>query len=185
MNFHRAAWINELAVPKPMMDHRSHSLELCRFRFNATATARGCLVGLCSAFVAHGALAQTMPATAPDAPLVKADPTSISRTPLLREGSEVLEATARVALDNERGTWTATLASPESGEPGRTMTLLPCARLSEIQRQLQSASSSSARFRLSGEVYVFRGQNYLLPTQAQLIELEETSVGEPTAASAA
>ena len=128
-----------------------------------------------------------MPATVADAAPVKpnSDPTAIFRAPLLREGSQILEADASISHDAERGVWRAAVAASEPGQPARMLTLLPCARLTEIQRHLESASSPSARFELSGEVFVFRGQNYLLPTHAPMIESEGPLTDQTSSQSAA
>lgn len=139
------------------------------------------------------------------------DPMKSFRAPLLREGSTLVEARARLRKEAQQNWWTLIVDddddSSSSGatthSPPHELILLPCTRLAEMVRIMESAAarsgSSSAsiggdvQFKVSGRVYVFRDRNYFLPTHAVVISeitaspatMAATTASAPAATSAA
>lgn len=107
--------------------------------------------------------------------------------PLLREGSTLVEAHARLRRDPATNWWIIVIepadnvSSANGGwrthEAPHEMTLLPCTRLTEMERIIEATHGGDARFRVNGRVYVFRDRNYFLPTHAAVIS---EPAGEPT-----
>jgi len=89
---------------------------------------------------------------------------------LLPEGSSVVSRTGRLAHEGQW--WIFTSDSDDSLPPTK---LLPNANLEVIVRTLRGASAP-IRFTVSGEVTVFEGENFLLPTSA----LRASGAVEPT-----
>jgi hypothetical protein len=124
------------------------------------------------------------------------DPLQTFRAPLLREGSMLVEAHAILRREGEPAWWVlhveprdASVASVGGGAdvvaatPARPIAAseliaLPCTRLSEMERIIDSASAHEARdvrFKVSGRVFVFRDRNYFLPTHAVVVSAESAT----------
>lgn len=130
----------------------------------------------------RSALAQTAPPTEPAAIKTgSSDALPIFRAPLMREGSAILDVRATIHKDPQRGWWTITLPATRANVPPSELTLLPCTRLSEMQRIVEASPNRRVEFQVSGRVCVYRGRNYLLPTYAPVIEEQETVVSIPPA----
>jgi hypothetical protein len=140
------------------------------------------------------ARAQTMPATSPAATRTgeepgasstaearEGDPLVIFHAPLLREGSALVEARSRLVADETAGGWKLLLEQSKPGEPAHDLVLLPCTTLSEMRRFVESAPDQTIIFQVTGDIFVYRGRNYVLPTHAPVITQEEK---KPPAASA-
>lgn len=97
--------------------------------------------------------------------------TGPKKTMLLREGSFLSRARGTMERDARSGLWKLVLDRTEmrwdSGTaPQYELLLLPCSLLSEMERLVSSIPDQSVLFEVSGQVYVYRGRNYLLPTNA-------------------
>src|SRR5688572_26820875 len=126
------------------------------------ATAARCLAlgFMTAALFAAPASARQTPGGDSAAPL---------RAPLLREGSTLVEARARLQRASAQDWWTLVLDAdgPGAGSTRTTTTgpaplneliVLPCSRLVEMERILArapEADASATRFEVSGRVYVF------------------------------
>src|SRR5262245_9764143 len=111
------------------------------------------------------------------------DALGMFRAPLLREGSHLELAKATATRDARTGEWKLLVERADSGvatdggNPGAAggeapryeFTLLPCARLAEMQRIIESSPDHRVTFQVSGQVLVFRGRNYLLPTYTPVL----------------
>jgi hypothetical protein len=117
---------------------------------------------------------------APDATTVQAagaeagagdsnEPESRSRLRLLREGSTLLRVVGRLHRDESTGAWRFTIDPDEPYAPRHELTVMPCALLTEMQRMVESAPNAQLVFEMTGEVYVYRLRNYLLPTHPPLL----------------
>ncbi|HVP73360.1 MAG TPA: hypothetical protein VMS30_06445 [Phycisphaerales bacterium] len=142
------------------------------------------------------AAALAAPASAQQPQVV--DSAAAVRAPLLREGSTLVEARARLQRHGTQEWWTLILDADSPGlaptgsttagsHPLHELIVLPCSRLMEMERILASApepEASNTRFEVSGRVYVFRDRNYFLPTHAAVISAMPAPPPPPPAASA-
>jgi len=114
--------------------------------------------------------ASTEPALeASDAPQSK--PAEAQRRWLLREGSVLVKARGTVDRDPATGWWQFTVRQEVDARVKQTLGLLPCSLLDEMVRVEESLPGREVVFELTGEIFVYRGHNFLLPTIApQLIE---------------
>jgi hypothetical protein len=136
--------------------------------------------GLLAAGAAAGAASNTQPADSRPAPMpaptmraVEAPArTAADAGALLREGSFLLQTKGSVHRDEESGWWTFRVAPGDPREQIGDLTLLPCTLLENLEQLLESTpQEQQTLFDLSGQVFVYRGRNYLLPTHApRLIE---------------
>ncbi len=103
------------------------------------------------------------PANQPQAP---ADTQATTGTKLLREGTFLTARRGRVA----RGVTGELLFTFDADAQGRSdgpMVLLPCMNLAGMEKILDRAGES-VTFTLSGQVFVYKGRNYILPTLYQV-----------------
>lgn len=105
--------------------------------------------------------------------------------PLRREGEALRKRDGRLLPTGERGYAVFILeADPEAGdEKPLAMVVAPCMTLESMERLLQDRGDN-LRFTITGQVYTYRGVNYLLPTSQPkpwLIDAgrEEQLVNEP------
>ena len=105
---------------------------------------------------------------------------------LLREGSLLVQARGAVERAPATGWWQFTLRDEADPRVKQTLGLLPCSLLDEMVRVEESLPGHEVVFEVTGQVYVYRGRNFLLPTIApQLIEYgppEEEAATEPPSA---
>ena len=77
--------------------------------------------------------------------------------------------------DPAQNWWTLVLdAPPESSSSPvahTQLTVLPCTRLSEMERILEATPGNHVRFLVTGRVYVYRARNYILPSHAAVISM--------------
>ena len=87
-----------------------------------------------------------------------------SPPPLLREGSFVMGATGTLRRDGDR--WVFQVAPAEPTDVSRELTMLPCTLLANLEKLVESMPGDDFAFDLTGQVFVYNGRNYLLPTHA-------------------
>lgn len=113
------------------------------------------------------------------------DPMAAFAAPLLREGSHLMEARARLRLNRDSNQWELVLDPQEGAAAGVAMAALPCTRLAEMQRIVESTPRQRLVFMVNGAVYVYRDRNFILPTHAAVIVEDDDEAGagqpEPTA----
>ncbi len=102
------------------------------------------------------------------------------RPPLLREGSRIVQVTGVVRRDETDGTWTFVIDDGRAG-PSYELTIMPCAFLGEMEQMIAIAANDHLVFEVTGQVYVYREQNYLMPTHPPLLIRHELSAPETTA----
>lgn len=134
-------------------------------------------------FAGH-ALAQDEAAPKDDAPAAESTPAADVELPgalskedeaprrwLMREGSLLVQARGTMDRDPDTGWWRFTLRTDEKSKVTQTLGLLPCSLLGEMVRIASSLDGRTVVFEVTGQIYVYRGKNFLLPTIApQLIE---------------
>lgn len=96
---------------------------------------------------------------------------------LLREGQVLVHRVGRVVSGNG-GYWTFVSDNGVDGTGDQPLRLLPCQNLMGIERVMYDRGGS-LRFSLSGQVLVFEGHNYLIPT---VYRLEQDRDGNTVAA---
>lgn len=131
------------------------------------------MISLVFAIWASGAMAQPLTI----APVANRAPT------LVREGAFVVEREGRLTqLDS--GEWVFVFEASD-GEPDLpTMILEPSLNLMAMRR-LSETGGAAARFRVSGEVFVHRGRNHLLPTRYAVMNAATTSARQESASKVA
>ncbi len=104
-----------------------------------------------------------------EAPVVQPEPDARRRPDTLRPGPGTLVREGTI-LANRRGRmapldggWVYVFDSDSEGRAEPTMTLLPCLRLAEMRR-LAEGRHESLTLVTTGQVFVYRQRNYLLPT---------------------
>lgn len=81
---------------------------------------------------------------------------------LLREGSFIANRKGRM-LRASSGDWAMTFDADASGPADPPMILMPCLNLMAMEKIAERASDGLT-FSVSGQVFVYKGKNYLLPT---------------------
>ncbi len=106
---------------------------------------------------------QTTPASGPATAVPEATSESRKRPPLLREGSYLSRVEGHLRLDETRSEWLFVPTARERGGLQRELTLLPCEPLAEAVRTFR-LSPSPMVFEATGQVFIYHGRNYLLPS---------------------
>ena len=144
--------------------------------------ARSMALAALAAMINLHAAAQTSSSPSPNAlasgsPRVssasESDPLAVFRTVLLREGSRVIDARARLVHDATRNHWLLAIEDPNAIGGERSVTALPCTKLVEMQQIVQSTPGGRVLFEVTGQVFTYRNQNYLLPTHAVVLADEQ------------
>lgn len=98
------------------------------------------------------------------------DPLAVFRAPLLREGSHLIEAKAIIKRDPVSNAWMLIINPENQSSLSYELILLPCTRLAEMNRIVEAGPDHNVTFQVTGQVFVYRGRNYLLPTHAPMVE---------------
>lgn len=113
------------------------------------------------------AAAPATPAPAPGTPAASAigtAPGATTAAPLRREGQFIITRRARMVRAPGGGPgWLMVFEADSSGMQDPPMYVLPCQLLEDMEAILQQ-QGDSAVFIISGQVYVYRGANYIMPT---------------------
>jgi hypothetical protein len=103
------------------------------------------------------------PSTAP--PAVEQAPAAPNRRVrtgrLLREGTFLVDRRGRM-VRAANGDWMYTFDADAKGQADPTMVLMPCQKL-EAMEKLAERYGESITFTLTGQVFVYKNRNYLLP----------------------
>ncbi len=86
--------------------------------------------------------------------------------PLLREGTFVLQVVGSLHRAEQPGWWVFRSVPDESGKAPFALTLLPCTLLGSLEKLVESTPDQEIVFDLTGQVFVYQGRNYLMPTHA-------------------
>ncbi|MDX1565410.1 MAG: hypothetical protein R3236_08400, partial [Phycisphaeraceae bacterium] len=101
------------------------------------------------------------------ASVVSPDDPRLRKLPLKREGAYVLNKPARFATAAAAGQqilWSKQLIFDDPQL--RPMILMPCQLLEDMEKihKEQTAAGRTVKFQVSGQVFIYHNQNYLLPT---------------------
>jgi hypothetical protein len=110
------------------------------------------------------------PSTAP--PAVEQPQSRVVHTGrLLREGTFLVERRGRM-VRSATGDWMYTFDADAKGQADPTMVLMPCQKL-EAMEKLAERYGESITFTLTGQVFVYKNRNYLLPGPFQVNRVNE------------
>ena len=86
----------------------------------------------------------------------------------MREGSYLLQVRGTMRRDAVDGSWHFLPDRTDEEAPALSIDLpmLPCKMLTNMQGVVEGSPDQSFVFDLSGQVFIYRGRNYLLPTHA-------------------
>ena len=117
------------------------------------------------------------------APTTRAAATTKPSTPvgpLLREGSYLVEVRGTMRLDEATKWWQFTIDRADPKHPAYELALLPCQLMADMRRITEGMPRQQVVFEATGQVFVYRGRNFFLPTHAPHV----VGIAEPTAAPA-
>lgn len=100
--------------------------------------------------------------------------------PLLREGSYLVEVRGTIRLNEVTKWWQFTIDRADPKHPAYELALLPCQLMADMRRITEGMSRQRVVFEATGQVFVYRGRNFFLPTHAPHV----VGIAEPTAAPA-
>lgn len=102
------------------------------------------------------------------------------QAPLMREGSRVNNVRGRVVRNPTTGLWQFKIPSPTGG-PAQVLNLMPSRLLEELEATVAAAPDRTPWFLVTGQVYTFRQQNYMLLLHpAQLVGQSIAATRPPT-----
>jgi hypothetical protein len=144
----------------------------CRRGFSVLNSRRHLVGFLSIALAAQGVTAQRAvdPPAAKDPDLTVLE-SAATVGPLLREGTFVLQVVGSLHRAEQPGWWVFRSVPDESGKAPFALTLLPCTLLGSLEKLVESMPDQEIVFDLTGQVFVYQGRNYLMPTHApRLVE---------------
>jgi len=86
---------------------------------------------------------------------------------LLPEGTIIVSRAGRMVRSDVGGEWIFTFEADRDGHSDPPMVLMPCRNLQRMERLVEERPDAT-RFLVSGQVFVYYGRNYLLPTVMQV-----------------
>ena len=90
---------------------------------------------------------------------------------LVREGAYILEASGSLHRGEQPGWWVFRIVRDNPDKELLEFTLLPCTLLASLEQLVESIPGQEIVFELTGEVFVYQGRNFLMPTHApRLVE---------------
>lgn len=89
------------------------------------------------------------------------------KPPLRREGEFIIDRKGRLVRSGDGASMVFVFDADEKGNPEPPMVIMPCRMLQNMEDLVRERGDSIA-FKLSGQVYTYRGANYLLPTMMKL-----------------
>ena len=93
-------------------------------------------------------------------------PAAATPTPLLREGTFMLQVKGSLQRGDQPGVSVFRIARDDPGTELFELTLMPCTLLASLEQLVESMPDEQIVFDLTGQVFVYRGRNFLMPTHA-------------------
>ncbi len=131
-----------------------------------TPTGRLHLAAALSIALGPGVVPDLVPVAAGQGSDTDPTETATADGTLLREGAYILQATGSLHQGEQPGWWVFRIASDDPGEELFEFTLLPCTLLASLEQLVESMPGKEIVFELTGEVFVYQGRNFLMPTHA-------------------
>jgi len=85
----------------------------------------------------------------------------------LAEGSFIVKRAVRLVRSDSNGAWTVVFESDRDGLQDAPLVVLPCRMLESLQSRARQLGDAF-RLSISGQVYTYQGQGYLLPTMMEI-----------------
>ncbi len=123
---------------------------------------------------------ETAQGAAPSTPAAQTAKPSTPVGPLLREGSYLVEVRGTMRLNEATKWWQFTIDREDPKHPAYELALLPCQLMADMRRITEGMSRQQVVFETTGQVFVYRGRNFFLPTHAPHV----VGIAKPTAAPA-
>lgn len=121
---------------------------------------------------------ETAQGAAPSTPAAQTTKPSTPAGPLLREGSYLVEVRGTIRLNEATKWWQFTIDREDPKHPAYELALLPCQLMADMLRITEGMSRQQVVFEATGQVFVYRGRNFFLPTHAPHV----VGIAKPTAA---
>ncbi len=100
----------------------------------------------------------------------------LPRSPLLREGSFLVEVKGIMGFNDKSKWWRFTIDSEDPKHPSYELSFLPCTLMSNMRQITQSMSNQQVKFETTGQVFVYHGRNFFLPAHApRVVEVQQKS----------
>ncbi len=91
---------------------------------------------------------------------------STSAGPLLREGSYLVEVRGTMRFNEATKWWRFTIDRDDPKHAAYELALLPCQLMADMRRITEGMRQQEVVFEATGQVFVYRGRNFFLPTHA-------------------
>ncbi len=106
----------------------------------------------------------------------------LPRSPLLREGSFLVEVKGSMKFNAKSKWWRFTIQSDDPKYPSYELSFLPCTLMSDMRQITQSMPNQQVTFETTGAVFVYHGRNFFLPAHApRVVEVQQMSNLPPEA----
>ena len=100
----------------------------------------------------------------------------LPRSPLLREGSFLVEVKGIMGFNDKTKWWRFTIDSEDPKHPSYELSFLPCTLMADMRQITQSMSNQQVKFETTGQVFVYHGRNFFLPAHApRVVEVQQKS----------
>lgn len=100
----------------------------------------------------------------------------LPRSPLLREGRFLVEVKGVMGFNDRSKWWRFTIDSEDPKYPSYELSFLPCTLMADMRQITQSMSNQKVTFETTGQVFVYHGRNFFLPSHApRVIEVKQKS----------
>ncbi len=86
--------------------------------------------------------------------------------PLLREGSYLVEVRGTMRFNEATKWWRFTIDRDDPKHAAYELALLPCRLMADMRRITEGMPQQEVVFEATGQVFVYRGRNFFLPTHA-------------------
>lgn len=91
------------------------------------------------------------------------------RPPLLREGSALVRVVGTMTYNEAAGDWRFVIDPADPRYPEHELRVMPSAMLREMERLRDAVDDDRLVMEITGQVYIYNGWNYLLPTHPPLL----------------
>ncbi len=88
----------------------------------------------------------------------------LAQTQLRREGEFVVNRVGRLVYASESSLPLFAFSADSQSNPEPPMAMMPCQLLETMERIVSDNAGQSPQFTVTGQVFVYHGRNYLLPT---------------------
>ena len=103
----------------------------------------------------------------------------LPRSPLLREGRFLVEAKGVMGFNDKSKWWRFIIDSEDPKHPSYELSFLPCTLMADMRQITQSMPNQQVTFETTGQVFVYHGRNFFLPTHApRVVEVQQKKLSD-------